>query len=584
MNSLRAVADPTPEESGPTVPLASWYTQSVSDGFGDRLLMSDNTSTSSLELLRFRPELASAPGFARALRESVDRLADFDHPAFARVRAVTELEGEEGGLALVSTHMPGRRLSEIFHGSRQGSLHPAFVAWLIRWLTPALADLRDQTGEPHGAITPERIVLAPDGRPVFVESVLGRSIEQLRLSSDGVWRLFGVIVPPRFNRSVWLDDSTDVFQLASVCLSLLLGRRVTPAELEARLDDLLQEFTTSDEGRASSLTPALCLWLERALRVEGGFKSAREASEDIAQLSQAPRPDMRRLHARVDRTLTFGGLDRSAFERDGPDDASQDLSAARRLSTFGAWFSARGLAVACATVALAEGVVIAMLLAEAPGDVGLPLLPVRIQSSQAGDIVMLDGHEVGVTPLDLTIGASMQTISIVSALPQAPLPTLSEGASPLASGPASRVDPVPPSPVPPTGIRLISPIELQVLDGSRVIGSSLDPRIALGPGRYQLEFVNDGLGYRSTQAVEVRSGEIRAIEVQPPGGRMSVNAMPWAQVWLDGTLVGETPLAFLPVSAGEHEVVFRHPELGERRETLTMKSGGETRISVSFSP
>ena len=38
--------------------VASWYTPGLVDGFGDRLLMFDNTETESLELLRFYPSLS----------------------------------------------------------------------------------------------------------------------------------------------------------------------------------------------------------------------------------------------------------------------------------------------------------------------------------------------------------------------------------------------------------------------------------------------------------------------------------------------------------------------------------------------
>ena len=51
-----------------------------------------------------------------------------------------------------------------------------------------------------------------------------------------------------------------------------------------------------------------------------------------------------------------------------------------------------------------------------------------------------------------------------------------------------------------------------------------------------------------------------------PNGTLNINAQPWAAVWLDGNSIGETPLGNLSVVPGEHEIVFRHPELGERRE------------------
>ena len=38
----------------------------------------------------------------------------------------------------------------------------------------------------------------------------------------------------------------------------------------------------------------------------------------------------------------------------------------------------------------------------------------------------------------------------------------------------------------------------------------------------------------------------------------------------------------LAVPAGEHEIVFRHPQLWERRETTIIISGVPTRISATF--
>ena len=77
---------------------ASWYTPGFSDGLGDRLLMFDNTSASSLELLRFKPEFGGDAAFEEALRTRVDQLANFSHPSIAKVRAVEQL-GEDEGLA-----------------------------------------------------------------------------------------------------------------------------------------------------------------------------------------------------------------------------------------------------------------------------------------------------------------------------------------------------------------------------------------------------------------------------------------------------------------------------------------------------
>src|SRR5437763_8912291 len=110
------LADPPDPAATAPAPIASWYTQGTSDGLGDRLLMFDNTAAASLELLRFRPALANAPGFEHTLRESVQQFSSFKHLSFAPARSVQRLEGDDG-LALVSMHVDGKRLSDIFRRS-----------------------------------------------------------------------------------------------------------------------------------------------------------------------------------------------------------------------------------------------------------------------------------------------------------------------------------------------------------------------------------------------------------------------------------------------------------------------------------
>jgi hypothetical protein len=65
-------------------------------------------------------------------------------------------------------------------------------------------------------------------------------------------------------------------------------------------------------------------------------------------------------------------------------------------------------------------------------------------------------------------------------------------------------------------------------------------------------------------------------------GRISLNAQPWAQVLIDDKPVGETPLANVPVNVGDHQVVFRNPEFGEHRETVTVRADVPARISTTF--
>ena len=131
-------------------------------------------------------------------------------------------------------------------------------------------------------------------------------------------------------------------------------------------------------------------------------------------------------------------------------------------------------------------------------------------------------------------------------------------------------------------MRLSSPVELQVLEGERVLGSSGDGPVVITAGRHELDFVNSALGYRSHQAVDIKAGQIVPMKISPPDGRVSVNAVPWAQVSINGKLVGDTPLANLPLPVGEHEIAFRHPQLGEQIQKVIVKSSALTRASATF--
>jgi hypothetical protein len=243
-----------------SAPLASWYTESLRDAIGDRLFMFDNSGTPSLELLRFRPELGGASGFEDALRERVDALRDFDHPAFSQVRAVERLDS--GDLVLVSTFTTGKRVSEIFRsGAARPGVHPAFAAWFIRESVSAVAALHEQVDDvAHAALTADRVILAPNGRLVVVEHVLGAALDQLQLTVRGLQDL-GLAVPGDANSRARLDPQADVLQLAWITLSLLLGRRMTPGEYPWRVGTLLDDFAAASQGCSPMLISAMRRWL-----------------------------------------------------------------------------------------------------------------------------------------------------------------------------------------------------------------------------------------------------------------------------------------------------------------------------------
>jgi serine/threonine protein kinase len=131
-------------------------------------------------------------------------------------------------------------------------------------------------------------------------------------------------------------------------------------------------------------------------------------------------------------------------------------------------------------------------------------------------------------------------------------------------------------------IAVNAPIEVQLFEDGRLLGSSQTDRIMVSVGRHDLEIVNEALGFRATRAVNVTPGQVAGIKLDLPKAPMALNAAPWAEVFVDGERVGETPIGSVPVTIGPHEVVFRHPELGERRVVTTVTLASPAKVSVDM--
>lgn len=131
-------------------------------------------------------------------------------------------------------------------------------------------------------------------------------------------------------------------------------------------------------------------------------------------------------------------------------------------------------------------------------------------------------------------------------------------------------------------ISVSTPKAVQLFEDGRLLGSSDSERLMVPAGNHQLDIVNDALGYRSSRTVQVSAGKVSAIKIEFPKGTIALNAIPWADVWIDGEKVGETPIGNLPLTIGSHEIIFRHPDLGEQRQLATVTLTAPTRLSVDM--
>src|SRR5262245_43407760 len=187
---------PVPNER-PEPPLCS-------DGIGDRVVAADPGTGELLQILRLRPELTAVPSFEFALRERSARLANFRHAYYGRVRRIDRVSAPVAGLAVVSDHVEGTRLSDLLRVAHERHLQLDVNAalYLIRQLVPAVALLHENARDvAHGLIAPERMIVTPHARLVIVEHVLGSAMEQLQLSRERLWQEFRIALPPSAGRS-----------------------------------------------------------------------------------------------------------------------------------------------------------------------------------------------------------------------------------------------------------------------------------------------------------------------------------------------------------------------------------------------
>jgi hypothetical protein len=125
-------------------------------------------------------------------------------------------------------------------------------------------------------------------------------------------------------------------------------------------------------------------------------------------------------------------------------------------------------------------------------------------------------------------------------------------------------------------------VPLRIFEEGRLLGTTDVNRVMLQVGTHALHFVNEETGFEADRTVSVSAGRPTAIRIDAPSGTLSINARPWAEVFIDGERVGETPIGNLSRPIGRHEIVLRHPELGERRQSVVLTTRAPSRVSVDF--
>jgi hypothetical protein len=211
---------------------------------------------------------------------------------------------------------------------------------------------------------------------------------------------------------------------------------------------------------------------------------------------------------------------------------------------------------------------------------------ISVITDPPGARVKVDGEPRGVSPLLVTdLAAANHLVTVTGGTGSAERTIAVEG-----EGTTSVVFSLPKLPAAPAvfapvggWLTVAAPFDLQVVERDEVVGTNGAKRIMLPSGRHDVDLVNQSLDYRERRTIQVAPGKVTILRIDPPKGALSANARPWADVLIDGTNVGQTPIANIAVPIGTHEVIFRHPQFGERRQTIVVTTKGPNRIAMDLS-
>jgi hypothetical protein len=229
------------------------------DGLGDRFLIRDSSGRPVQESLVLRAELCAVPAFQFALNERMWLLERFRHPAFLTIRNIVNAPGPIPRISLITDYVGGVRLSEqLTRWNASGTqISNGAAAFLVQEILEGIAELHQSGDLSHGALAPERIVLA-DGKVRIADYGLGPAVEQLRYSSERYWRELRVPILPAAG-GARLDRRADVVQVGMIAVALFASRPLRDPEGVNGVGALLNTLT---------LAPSMISWIQTALHID----------------------------------------------------------------------------------------------------------------------------------------------------------------------------------------------------------------------------------------------------------------------------------------------------------------------------
>jgi hypothetical protein len=557
-----------------------WFIHDVCESLGERFALFDEDG-GRIEALCFRPDLSATPGFEAALHHGIRELASVSPFAAARVR-ISDRESADLTTTILADVPDGIRVSEMIEASATGeAVDPTTAIALGCEILVATSTLSPMV---HGALAAERLVMTPTRRIAILDCGMAAALRTIPNTRARLWSELAIPMPPGAWSSPPFTVRSDAMQASIVVLELLLGRRLDTREFPNALQTLGREAAE----RASSIMPAAGLgdWFDRALSISpASFRDAADAFEALVRCPGCPSSETRRTALGVLATAwRLRGAERDEPElepeaNDIPqvrqDETSQvghneipqvkqnQIAQARQEVLEPVWTpSSSSPASDRVFSGIAEN--------ETEMETAAPALWPKVAGAAAvlglvlaGGIMALRGSQSAPTPTPVAAPAPVEGRS------EPARSTQPSAAGTVADRPAP--PPAPAPAMPPA----VAPITLP---------PTATPPVATAPASDRTPRTKPVVPTRPAAPPPPLRAAAAGRNAAPVAlsGIANFNAIPWANVSIDGSPRGQTPLGNVTLPVGTHDVIFSHPELGTLRRSITVTADKPTRLSVTL--
>jgi hypothetical protein len=170
-----------------------------------------------------------------------------------------------------------------------------------------------------------------------------------------------------------------------------------------------------------------------------------------------------------------------------------------------------------------------------------------ITSSNDNPMVILDGKARGKAPVTLRLPAGTHHMLLRSTNGSI------ERTIRVDSGEFSEID----ESIFPGWVAVSAAVDLTLRENGRTLKRDERGWAILSPGPHEIHLDNDQLGIHETRKVVITPGDATRVSLAPQTSTLTITANEPAEVWIDGTSVGEAPITDAQLTLGTHDVRLR---------------------------